>query len=287
MAWGATCIAASTAVVDVIPVRQRGLGLGYHGMASSVASVFAAAAGLAVANAAGYNAMFVFASALCFVALLLGGAVKYPVCAQRPKVWRWSQLLEKTSLPVSLNFLIVSLTTGGLTGFVAIYAREKGFVNIGAFFIISAICGIFSRWIGGIIFNRTGPREVSVAALLMLLFCFPTLVLIPSVMGFYLAAALYGMGSGILYLSFQAMVNNLVPPQRRGAANATLFTILNLGYALGKVLTGFAADAVGLDRTFLCFSAVNAIALAFFVMYVYKHYLTAANAAAAMTNASQ
>jgi predicted MFS family arabinose efflux permease len=68
------------------------------------------------------------------------------------------------------------------------------------------------------------------------------------------------------------MVNNLVPPQRRGAANSTLFSGLDLGIGLGMLITGFLAHAIGLPHTYLIYGALNVIALLFFLFISLKHY---------------
>jgi MFS family permease len=264
MAWGTAGISGSTAVVDIIPAGKRSQGLAYHGMASSLASVFAAALGLAVAAAAGYDVLFVSCIAVCFV--------DYPIHGRSAKPFHWSTLIEPTAVPVAVTFLLVALTTGGLTGFLAIYARERGYGGIGSFFTIAAVSGIVARWIAGGVFARRGPREVCSAAIAMVALSFPVLTMAGSWWGFPLAAVLYGAGSGTLYLSFQTMANNMVPPRRRGAANATLFTILNLGYAIGRLVTGVMADSVGLDNTFLSFTVANVLALGLFFAFVLGHY---------------
>lgn len=56
--------------------------------------------------------------------------------------------------------------------------------------------------------------------------------------GFFLAAALLGIGFGLVVPAGQAMVINQVPPHRRGAANATLMTAFDLGIGLRAVLLG-------------------------------------------------
>jgi len=270
MAWGSACTTSGVVLVDVIPPKQRGSGLGYHGIAGSVAALYAPALGLGIAERAGYSAMFLVAFAICLAGLAMALFVKYPAYQPKKDHFKFKNLFEISSIPASVNFLITIITTGGLTAFIAIYARERGGYNIGAFFTISAVGGIISRWVAGLIFNKRGPREILLTGLLMPIAGFLLLAYVKDAWGFYTASALFGMCSGILYLSFQTMVNNLVATQRRGAANATLFTIINLG--LGKLITGFLADSIGFDYTFLLYAGVNVLSIVFFMTITLKHY---------------
>lgn len=273
MAWGSYGISGSTVLIDIIPGGKRGTGLGYHGIASSVGAMIGPAMAIAIVGAAGYNTMFLCACLLCLIGFFIGALVKYPPYKPKEKKPNFKALFEKNALPVSFNFFLSAITIGGLTSFIAIYAKERGAGNIGLFFSLAAIMGILSRWIGGIIFNRRGPREILSFGLIMLVVCFPALVLIKSAWGFYIGGIFYGTGSGILYLTFQVMVNNLVGPERRGAANATLFTILNIGYAIGKFSTGFFADLISLGNTFLLYSVVNLVSVLVFISFVHRHYV--------------
>jgi predicted MFS family arabinose efflux permease len=68
------------------------------------------------------------------------------------------------------------------------------------------------------------------------------------------------------------MVNNLVIPQRRGAANSTLFSGLDLGIGLGMLVTGLLAHSLGLPKTYLMFSGLNVAALIYFIFVSLRHY---------------
>ena len=87
-----------------------------------------------------------------------------------------------------------------------------------------------------------------------------------------ISAFLLGLGSGIVFPVFQSMVNNLVPAHRRGAANSTLFSGLDLGIGLGMLITGFLAFTIGLPHTYLIYAALNMVALLYFLGISLPHY---------------
>ena len=90
--------------------------------------------------------------------------------------------------------------------------------------------------------------------------------------GFYSSALIIGTGIGVIFPTTQAMVNNLAGKHRRGAANSTLFTAVDLGIGTGMLITGFLADAIGLRNTYLACSAINILGLLFFYLVCYPYY---------------
>ncbi|MDD2962459.1 MAG: MFS transporter, partial [Bacteroidales bacterium] len=78
---------------------------------------------------------------------------------------------------------------------------------------------------------------------------------------------------GIVFPTFQAMINNLVEPWRRGAANSTLFTALDLGIGTGAVVTGYLASLVGLSEAFGALAATSICGLLLYFLIAQPHYL--------------
>jgi MFS family permease len=124
----------------------------------------------------------------------------------------------------------------------------------------------------GKIFDRHGPKVLAVTGILFFIVGHVILGIMLNKAGFLVAAFLLGLGSGVIFPTFQAMVNNLVPPHRRGAANSTLFSGLDLGIGLGMLVTGFLAHSIGLPHTYLIYGALNLVALFFFWFISLRHY---------------
>jgi MFS family permease len=167
---------------------------------------------------------------------------------------------------------MVNISYGGLVSFISLYALQTGLGHTGIFFIVYA-SGIFiARIYMGKIFDQYGPKALSIGGMLLLAIGHTILGLILNTYGFMIAGFLLGLGSGVVFPTFQAMVNNLVPPRRRGAANSTLFSGLDLGIGLGMLITGFLAQAIGLPHTYLIYGVLNVIALMYFLLISLKHY---------------
>ena len=125
--WGVATSAYFTAAVDVIPVKKRGRGIGYFGLAFNIAMAIGPAAGLLIMGQGRYKWLFISALLLSFIGATFLFFVRYPRFQRSQTLkFSWKGLLAKKSLPVTLNTLLISSTFGGVITFLAIYAREIG-----------------------------------------------------------------------------------------------------------------------------------------------------------------
>jgi MFS family permease len=228
--------------------------------------------GLVLVSRFDYRVMFVTAVILAFLGFLLATGIRYPAYPEHRSSFTLKNLIETSSIPVSLVLFLNMITYGGVVSFISLYVQENGSGDAGIFFLLYAIGITISRLVSGKIFDTRGPALISISGFIMISIGFIVLALMHNTVGFPLSAFLMGLGGGVLFPTFQAMVNNLVKPNRRGAANSTLFTILDLGIGTGMLLTGFLAGNIGLTNAFLGFGVLNAIALVLFLTYAYKHY---------------
>jgi MFS family permease len=178
---------------------------------------------------------------------------------------------RKSFLP-SFNVLIVMTTYGGLLSFIALYGREIGIQNSAFFFLIFALGIATSRFFAGKSFDKKGPRNILTICLGLLMLGFPLLVLLRNEAGFYLSAIIIGFGIGVVFPTFQAIINNLADATHRGAANSTLYTALDIGMGLGMVLSGIVAQHLSISAVFLGSSLVSCVGLVFFRKFVLGYY---------------
>ena len=168
--------------------------------------------------------------------------------------------------------MIVQFTYGGVLSFIALYGKEIGVDNSGIFFLILSLGIGFSRVGSGKIFDISGPDKISLVGMILLIIGFPVLALVNNPIGFHISAVILGLGFGIIMPTFQTMVNNMVAPKRRGAANSTLFTCFDIGIGMGMIGTGVLSEWLGFSSTFLISSVVNLLALNVFLFFTINHY---------------
>lgn len=273
LAWGVTNTAGNTLVVDIIPPSRRGEGIGIYGLSFTIAMAIGPLLAILILQGSHYKLVFFCGFLMSLLGWLLATSVKYPVYLPlNGGKMKLKRLLEKRAVPVSVNLLILNVTYGGIITFIALYAKEVGVPNPGMFFLLYAIGVSFSRAGAGRIFDRHGPDYLVGVGSLILAFGFVLISLWKTVPGFYIASLLLGFGGGVIMPTFQAMVNNLIEPQRRGAANSTLFTALDLGIGTGMILTGLIAEVLSLTSAFLICSFIILAGLVVYLTWAGPHY---------------
>jgi MFS family permease len=273
LVWGVATTTGSTLIVDIIPATRRGEGIGLYGLAMTIPMAIGPFTGLQLSHGDNYTLMFLSAGALAFAGFVMTLFINYPLVPLAGHLpFSWRNLLESSSLPVTFNLLLINISYGGLVSFISLYSIKTGIGYTGLFFIVFAAGITLARLYMGKIFDSRGPKALSVTGILLLVVGHIILGLIINTSGFMIAGFLLGLGSGIVFPTFQAMVNNLVPPQRRGAANSTLFSGLDLGIGLGMLITGFLAHSIGLPHTYLIYGALNLAALLYFLFISFRHY---------------
>jgi predicted MFS family arabinose efflux permease len=274
LTWGVLTTSSSTIAIDIIPPSRRGEGIGIFGLSMTIGMAIGPMIAIFITGADRYTLLFVSAIGISFLGFILAQIVRYPSFNREnsKRAFSFKDLVEKNSIPVSVNMLIVQFTYGGVISFIALYGKEIGVENSGLFFLILSVGIGLSRVKSGRIFDVSGPEKIIMLGMVLLVIGFPALAIFNSSLGFHLSAIILGFGFGIIMPTFQAMVNNLVLPSRRGAANSTFFTSFDIGIGLGMVGTGILSDYLGFSSTFLIFSAIIIMALIFFQLISFRHY---------------
>ena len=274
LTWGSLSTSGATIAVDLIPPSRRGEGISLFGLSMTIAMALGPLVALSILGSTDYIWVFAVASGISIVGLILALSITFPpykaLTVNQP--FSFKRLIEKTSIPLSLNVLVITISYGGILSFSALYGKEVGVDNSGLFFLLLSIGIGVSRFFSGNIFDKIGPYRIVIIGALLLICGFPVLWILPNIYGFHIAAVIIGLGFGIIMPTFQAMVNNLVSPDRRGAANSTYFTCFDLGIGIGMMFIGFISEKIGLGRAFLICSIVECIALLVFIIYSFKFY---------------
>ncbi|MCX6252521.1 MAG: MFS transporter [Bacteroidetes bacterium] len=273
--WGVTTTANSTIAVDIIPRHKRGEGIGYFGISTTLGMALGPVVGSFIYQHLGYSGMFLAGLSISMVSFGLASMIHYPRyhSSSQHIAFRWDNLFEMKVILPAINLLIIMMTYGGLVSFIALYGHEIGIVKASGFFLVYAAGIILSRFTSGKVMDRQGPRKIIIFCLSLLIIGFPLLAMVKTDAGYFGSAIILGFGNGVIWPTFQTMANNIVPPGRRGAANSTLFTLLDLGMGLGMILTGFISQVSSIGAAFLVCSGIATVGLLFFLRFTLKCYL--------------
>lgn len=274
LTWGFSTVSGATIAVDIIPELKRGEGIGYFAMSTTLGMSIGPVVGLFICHQWGYTTMFVSGLFISIASLAFAFAVQLPqkLLIGKRIQFNWYTLFDKNSILPSLNLFIFMIPYGGLLSFIALYGRELGVNNSSLFFLIFAIGIAISRFTAGKAFDKNGPKRIITLCLILLIIGFPFLAYVQNEVEFYISAIIIGFGNGVIFPTFQSMVNNLADSEHRGAANSTLYTAVDLGMGLGMIFAGLIAQHISISAIFLISTLVCAVGLIFFRLFVIRFY---------------
>jgi MFS family permease len=248
--FGMTSTTFPTMVSNIIPVKRIGEGMGYFGLSTSLAMSIGPMIGLALLGTFGFHTLVIAATLITLVIFPLAYSIRslpsprdqHTTAKMENK--RGKIIDKKIVLPFILNFLL-SVTYGGLLSFLALFGKEVHITNVGNFFLINALAVLLIRPFSGRIFDRKGHIAVLIPGAVLVIIGLASLSYSTTMGHLMLSAVFYGLGFGTLQPSIQAWMIKEVSPGERGMANGMFINSIDLGVAVGSMLLGGIASAVG------------------------------------------
>jgi MFS family permease len=262
--WAFSTTAVGTSITDMIPVSKRGEGMGWFGMAMTVAMAIGPMLGTWVLQNGSFHKLFLLASGFSVVALLLAIMTKTPF---QPKGGpRRIEIFEKSVLPVTAALFFLAVAYGGITTFIPLFAASIQ-VNAGTFFLVYALTLTLIRPVAGKISDRYGETFVIIPALVLTVSSLIVLSLSSGLLGVLVAAILYGIGFGSAQPALQAANLRLASPERKGVATASFMTAFDLGIGIGSIILGWVSQYTGYQALFTCSAVSVAVSLIIFTVF--------------------
>jgi predicted MFS family arabinose efflux permease len=269
--WGFITTGMVTVTIDIIPIEKRGQGIGYLGIAMTLAMALAPPVAIAASKYLSFNYLFFGTTVVALISFLFASTLKiksHIVSSQKGSI----VLFVKSALPVSISMMLFTIAYGSIMSFITLYALELNIKNAGRFFFFMALGLIITRLFSGKIFDKYGPRWISIGGFIIGISGFIFLSIVEEEMLFLVAALCIGLGFGSIVPAAQAMINNMVEPQRRGAANSTFLTFFDLGIGLGMVITGAISGTLGYRLNYLICAGISTLGLIIFIFWALKYY---------------
>lgn len=271
--WGVTTVGGSTIAADILPPQRRGEGIGYFGLTMTLAMALGPVIGLQLMGETNqYGRLFFTAMGLVVLAFIIANFIRYPQLPLTRRSISWDAFIEKKVLPVSTVMFFSALVYGGIVSFITLFSKEIGIKNGGTFFLAYAAALSLVRPTSGKLLDRRGPAPVITVGFLCTAAGFILLSLSRELTGFLAAAVIIGAGNGMVWPSIQTMVINMVKPQRRGVANSTYFSALDLGIGLGSIFLGWLANRTSIGTMYFVSALILFVPLAYFSLYALKDY---------------
>ena len=274
--FGLSTTFATAIAADVIPAARRGEGVGYLGLGSTAAMALAPALGLSMLLDLGPGVLFTF---LAVMSLLAIGTAKVcsetetvpalPVPAVHSSVH--NRLFEAgTGVPAVLTILF-GAAYGSVNTFIAMLANETGIGHAGLFFVIGTLFIFISRPFGGRLFDRKGPFFVILPGSIFFIVALVLIFMAMSLPLLLLASVFYGFGGGLLLPALMTWMLNMVQADRRSAAGATFYNMLDIGTSSGLILLGSLAGSIGYAAMYRYVAVIMVVFVLFFLLQNHFH----------------
>ncbi|GIO98587.1 MFS transporter [Paenibacillus lautus] len=263
--WAFSTTSIGTVITDLIPTSRRGEGMGWYGMAMTVAMAIGPMLGTFIVSGYSFQTLFLVATGLSLIAFILAYMTRAPYQA-KPSAGR-IQLVEKSVLPVTVAIFFLAVAYGGITTFLPLFA-ESIRVNPGTFFLVYAVALTLIRPFAGKLSDRFGEAAVIIPSLVVTAAALVVLSMSKGLPWLITAAILYGIGFGSAQPALQAATLRIAPENRRGAANASFMTAFDLGIGLGAIILGLVSERIGYTYLFTVTAASVVVSLVIFTIFV-------------------
>ncbi|WP_336771932.1 MFS transporter [Paenibacillus sp. MMO-58] len=250
--FGMTSTIIPTLVSQIIPKKRTGEGIGYFGLSTSIAMSLGPMIGLSVIKQFGFTtlAMIGTIALVLIIPLLL---VMRSIPKQPAKAAPSANKTEsgesasgsstgRMMVPAILNVLM-SVTYGGILGFIALYGAQKHIEQIGLFFLFIVFTVFIIRPISGKLFDRRGPMPIVIPGALVVIASLIILSYAESLPLIIVSALLYGFGFGAIQPTTQAWMLREAAPHQVSFANSLYYNTIDFGVAVGSMLLGIVASA--------------------------------------------
>ncbi len=263
LGFGIATVTSGTLIAELTAPERRGRVLGYAGLAAGVPPVFAPAFGVYLLHNSGADTAFVVAGALGLVGVAISAGLQ-PVHAEpRPRPPGLLRALVSPAFGWPFSwFLLISLSRGAAISFVPLWLLGDGLASASSFLLCFGTLAYLTRWLGGHVLDRTGPRALVVPGALLSLV---GLILLASGSGpgivVVSAGVLFGAGYGLLATSSQLDMLARAGPAGF-AVPTTLWNIaIDCGVGLGGVILGLVASLTDYQTAFWVLPGVIGVAL--------------------------
>jgi predicted MFS family arabinose efflux permease len=164
---------------------------------------------------------------------------------------------------------MASMMWGALSAFFPLFALSHGIANPGPFFAVIAIILIFTRSLGGRIFEIKPREKVIFPCLSLLIMAVIILTFSKTFPMFIFVAVIWGLGHAFIFPSLlNYAIDQASSPS--GSVIGTYTALSDFGSGIGPVIMGIVLQFASYPAMFLCSALAGFIGLFYFYSMVRK-----------------
>lgn len=235
---------AMSLVSEYLPKSRLASGVSIYMIAQSMAQVVGPAAGLALVETIGFQATYLISALFLFASMASISTLREIPREKPPYRLELGRMFAREAIGYAIVLALFATAFGGTTSYLVLYATKLGIQNIGAYFMVYAICLLVTRPVYGKLADRFGAERILVPGVICFAASYFMLAHINDLMGLIGVAVVAAAGFGACVPLVQSLAMSAVSVERRGAASNTTFTGMDAGMLLGPFLAGGAIEAL-------------------------------------------
>ena len=245
--WGMISASLATAISDIVPIKRSGEGMGYYSLTTIIAMSLAPIVAIVIMTKYKFEYITVVSIILFgFGALLLQQTSMLQIAksksTNKKQVIDWRNLFERKALLPSFLCFLLTITLCGIMSYIMLFGKELKMTNIWVYFIGHVSMILITRPLVGKIFDKRDHAIVVLPGAISIISGLIVLSYTNSLTTLVVASLLYGLGYGAVQPSLQAWAVNRSPSDRKGAANGTFLSSMDLSFTIGSLVLSFIAE---------------------------------------------
>lgn len=234
--------AATAIVTDILPEKQRGVGMGIWGTFFSVGFGLAQMSTTVIVDNLGVTSLFMIGVGLAVISLALISFVDDTLPEPEPFKWsllkiKWKDVMEPTVIPAFVVMFFYTISTGIVFVIVPDMTSMLDIENKGWFFGFYTIPTILVRLFAGGLSDVIGRRKTLLIGMTMIMSSMVFVAFAQEVIQFTIGAIVFGIGTGLASPTIFSWTADLSPVDRRGVGAGTVFIALESGIMIGSFST--------------------------------------------------
>jgi MFS family permease len=233
---------ATALLTDLLPEKKRGAAMGIWGTFISLGIGVGQALGSYIFSISNYNTLFLSAALFGCLAIVFSALIQETLTQKTRFTWSMLKLkghdiIEKPVKPAAIIMFLTAISSGMIFVLTPDVSAFLNISNKGYFFGIYVLTTIVMRLFFSSLSDRLGREKTLLIGCLFLILSMSMLATAGSFWTYTMAAAVFGLATGVSSPTLFAWTADLSLPERRGTGSGTMFIALEGGILFGSGLT--------------------------------------------------
>ena len=235
---------AMSLVSEFLPLGKFATGISVYSLAQTFAQVIGPGTGLWLIEVIGFQGTYLIAAALLIASVASISRVKEIPREHPPYQLKLGRMFAREAVDKAIVIMLFAVAFGGTTSYLVLYGTKLGIENLGAYFVVYALCLLVTRPLYGRLADTFGAHRVLIPGVVFFAISYVMLAHTTDFVGLMAVAVVASAGFGACMPLTQSLAMSSVPVERRGAASNTVFTGLDVGSLCGPLFAGFVIEAL-------------------------------------------